>query len=220
MVADAALQVVGKLTDAGEIELALDVCEAGRSAAQKSRQIALVKEFAAKAEALKKQQASLQQYRQALAVMENDPAEPAANLTAGRYLCFVKSDWERGVPMLALGSDAELKAVALQELRGARSGQEPAAIGDAWWDLAETRQGPERDALRLRAGSWYRQAEPKLAGGLAGLKVKQRLEEISKLGREIPTASRGPAPCRPRRGRWPPSTSKPPSNIRRLGPPT
>ena len=148
VVADAALQVVGKLADAGEIELALDVCEAGRSAAQKSRQIALVKEFAAKAEALKKQQASLQQYRQALAVMENDPAEPAANLTAGRYLCFVKSDWERGVPMLALGSDAELKAVALKELRGARSGQEPAAIGDAWWDLAETRQGPERDAFR------------------------------------------------------------------------
>jgi hypothetical protein len=94
-VAEAALQVVGKLTDAGEIELALGVCEAGRSAAQKSRQIPLVKEFAAKADALKKQQASWQEYRQALAVMENDPAEPAANLAAGRYLCFMKANGRR-----------------------------------------------------------------------------------------------------------------------------
>ena len=148
-VAEAAPAVVGSLTDADEIELALDVCEAGRSAAQKSRQIALVKEFAAKADALKKQQASLQQYRQALAVMENDPAEPAANLAAGRYLCLVKGDWEQGVPMLALGSDAALKAVALMELRGTDSAEEQAAIGNAWWDAAETRPVAERDTFRL-----------------------------------------------------------------------
>ena len=48
----------------------------------------------------------------------------------------------------------------------------------------------ERDTLRLRAGFWYRQAEPKLAGGLAALKVKQRLAELEKADREIPTAPR------------------------------
>ena len=155
----------------------------------------LVKELAAKADDLKKQQASSEEYRRALAVMENDPAEPAANLAAGRYLCLVKGDWERGVPMLALGSDAALKAVAIMELRGANSAEQQAAIGNAWWDAAETRQGEERDMLRLRAGLWYRQAESKL-GGLAALKIKQRMEEISKLGREIPEASGGPADLR------------------------
>jgi len=50
-------------------------------------------------------------------------------------------------------------------------------------------QGPERDALRLRADFWYRQAEPSLAGGLAGLKVKQRLAELEKLGADVPTPS-------------------------------
>jgi formylglycine-generating enzyme required for sulfatase activity len=52
--------------------------------------------------------------------------------------------------------------------------------------LAETKSGSERDAFRLRAGAWYQQAEPNLSGGLAGLKVKQRLADIAKLGREIP----------------------------------
>jgi len=189
-VAEATLPIVGNLTDADEIELALEVCEAGRAAASKSRQFALVKELAAKADDLKKQQAASQEYRRALAVMENDPAEPAANLAAGRYLCLIKGDWKRGVPMLALGSDVALKAVALMELRGADAAEQQAAIGNAWWDAAETRPGAERDTLRLRAGTWYQQAAPKLAGGLAGLKTRQRLAEISKLGREIPAASR------------------------------
>ncbi len=87
-VAEAALQLVKDWTDAGEIELPLSVCEAGRAAAQKARQFELVKELAAKADDLKKQRKAAQEYREALVVMDKDPAEPAANLTAGRYLCF------------------------------------------------------------------------------------------------------------------------------------
>jgi len=186
-VADAALPVVDELAGGEEIGLALDICEAGRSAAQKSRQFVLVNELRARIDELKKQQGSSEEYRQALAVMQGDPAEPAANLAAGRYLCLVKGDWERGVPFLALGSDPALKAVALMELRmsraehGADSAEQQAAIGNAWWDAAETRRGAERDTLRLRAGVWYRKAEPKLTGSLTGLKITQRLEELAKL---------------------------------------
>ncbi len=39
------LPVLDDLAGADEIELALDICEAGRSAAQKSRQFALVNEL-------------------------------------------------------------------------------------------------------------------------------------------------------------------------------
>jgi formylglycine-generating enzyme required for sulfatase activity len=114
---------------------------------------------------------------------------------------LVKGDWKRGVPMLALGSDAALKAAAIKDLRGATKAEEQAAIGDAWWDLAETKQGEERDMLRLRAGFWYRQAGPKLAEGLVGLKIKQRLADIGKLGSEITmspqtaTSSQAPGPA-------------------------
>jgi hypothetical protein len=91
--------------------------------------------------------------------------------------------------MLALGSDAALKAAAIKDLRGANSADEQAAIGDAWWDLAEAKQGEERGTLRLRAGFWYLQAEPKLAEGLTGLKIRQRLDELKKGGGEIPRTS-------------------------------
>ena len=54
--------------------------------------------------------------------------------------------------MLALGSDAALKDVALMELREANSAEQQAAIGDAWWDAAETRQGAERDTAAAARG--------------------------------------------------------------------
>ena len=117
------MSVIRGLADADEYDTAIELCEAARSSAQKAKQTALVKGLAAKADELKEQQKAAQVYRDALAVMDDNPAEPTANLTAGRYLCFVKGDWERGVPYLALGSDAELKTVAVMDLRGARSAE-------------------------------------------------------------------------------------------------
>jgi formylglycine-generating enzyme required for sulfatase activity len=188
-VTEAVVSVVDAVADEGEYDLALSLCELARAPAQKSKQYSLAKELTAKIEDLKKRQRTSQEYRDALASLEKNPTDPAANLAAGRHLCFVKGDWERGVPMLALGNDAELKAVATKDLAGANSAEEQAALGDGWWTLAEKMQGPERDTLRLRAGFWYRQAEPGLAGGLAGLKVKQRLAELEKLGADVPTPS-------------------------------
>ena len=122
--------------------------------------------------------------------MNDDPVEPAANLAAGRYLCFVKGDWEQGVPYLALGSDAQLKAVAPMELRRPiRLSSKPRLA-----TLGGMRPKPGRawsgTVCGCAAGFWYRQAEPTLAAGLAALKIKQRLEELAKLGREIPTGPR------------------------------
>ena len=193
--AEAAGSVIAQLTEADEYELAIRVCEAARDAAHKAREFKVATEVAGQLPELRRMHEESQAYRQALAVMDDNPTEPTANLAAGRYLCFIKGNWRRGVAMLALGSDEPLKAVALMELRGAASADEQAAIGDAWWDVAEARQGDERDTLRLRAGFWYRQAEPTVAGGLVGLKIKQRLETIAKLDREIPAEP--PPPAKP-----------------------
>jgi hypothetical protein len=184
-VAEAALTFAGKLADADQYETALRLCEAARSSAQRAKLYPLAKELTARIEEINRQQLLSEEYRKALSVLDAKPTDPAANLAAGWHLCFVKGNWDRGVPMLALGSDEALRAAAIKDLRGANSADEQAVIGDAWWDLAETRQGEERDTLRLRAGFWYRQAEPQLAGGLAGLKVKQRLKEIAVLGQRL-----------------------------------
>ncbi|NQT13046.1 MAG: formylglycine-generating enzyme family protein [Planctomycetes bacterium] len=192
-VGEAALEVVDAAAQANEYEVASELCDLARSSARKTRQFALAKELGAKLDELKQRQTAYQEHQAASAVLAANPTEPAANLAAGRYECFVKGDWDRGVAKLALGGDAKLKDVAVKELRGATSAEAQAAIGDAWWEYAETQQGSVRDKLRLRAGYWYQQAEPELAGVLAGLKIKRRLAELEKLNQEVPTATEQPA---------------------------
>ena len=204
-VAEAALSIAGKLSDADQYETALRLCEAARSSAQRAKLFPLAKELTAQIEETKRQQLLSEDYRKALSVLEDKPTDPAANLAAGRHLCFVKGNWDRGVPMLALGSDAALKAAAIKDLRGADSADEQAAIGDAWWDLAEAKQGEERDTLRLRAGFWYRQAEPKLAEWSGGAEDQTATGRNREARPEIPTSpqaassSQAPGPAIARR---------------------
>ena len=58
----------------------------------------------------------IEELREAQATLAKDPKDPQANLVVGRYLCFTKGDWKKGLPLLALGSDETLKGLAEQEL--------------------------------------------------------------------------------------------------------
>jgi len=40
------------------------------------------------------------------------PDDPVSNAHLGRFTCFAKDDWERGLPMLAKGSDVGLRGLA------------------------------------------------------------------------------------------------------------
>jgi len=139
---------------------------------------------------------SWKEVRDALAKLKEDPENPAANLAAGRWYCFEKADWPRGLPYLARSGDAKLKSLAAQELESPPD--EPAdqlKLADAWWDLAEKRSDNEKDSLRLRAGCWYKAIGGELTSSLTKAKVEKRLAEIAKLGRPIPDApNRRPQP--------------------------
>ena len=191
-VAEAATKILDDLAAADDYEAALALCRSAQASARRARQYPLLKELTARAEDLKTREEALGEYRKALAVLKDKPGDPAANLAAGRYLSFVKGDWARGVPMLALGSNAELQVLAARDLKGANSPEDQAALGDAWWALAEKKQGREKESLMLHAGSWYQQSQPNLPTGLARVKVEKRLEEIAQVGRAIPEPSGGP----------------------------
>ena len=189
-VAEAAFKVLDDLTAAEEFDTAKRLCETALASARRAKEYPLARELAARARRLQQQEKALREYREALAVLEKEPGDPAANLAAGRYLCLVKNDWNRGVPMLALGSDAELKELAIKDLKGAPTAEAQAALGDDWSALADKKKGPEKESLMRRAEIWYRRAQPRLAG-VARLKVDTRLEQIAGAGRKTPEPFRG-----------------------------
>ncbi len=170
-----ARKVVDEASKAGRFDLALPMSESVLASARKTADIDLIKEIVA---ANKNLETDADQHRvveRALAVLQANPDDASANLAAGKYRCFVQSDWETGLPMLALCSDAGLKAAATLELAGTAKPQDQVAVGDAWWNLAEKEEGKEVGPLRERAIHWYRQALPELANTLLKSKVEQRL---------------------------------------------
>ncbi|HUT88234.1 MAG TPA: CARDB domain-containing protein [Thermoguttaceae bacterium] len=147
--------------------------------AKRGRDYSLAKEVIARMEKLDEIRQAHAEYQKAQARLDESPTDAEANLAAGRYLCLSRGDWDRGIPMLALGGDPALKVPAVKELVGADSPDAQVALGDAWWDVAQSREGRERDGFLLRAGYWYEQAQSKVASGLAKVKLDQRLAEIA-----------------------------------------
>jgi len=137
-------------------------------------------------------------------ILRTNPDDPEANLVLGKYLALVKQDWDAGLPRLASGSDAALKALAQQELAGPDSLDAKVALANAWWDLGEKlKEGMDRP-VRLRAGYWYGIVLEELPEGLQKSLVQKRLEEVAALEAAAPPsrAAAAKSRLRPYEGTW------------------
>jgi formylglycine-generating enzyme required for sulfatase activity len=150
------------------------------SLAVKSARKARIRELPQQAVALGKEveeiAGAFEEIKEDLATLENNPTDPNANLSVGKYRCFFRGDWDDGLPMLVLGSEPTMKVLAVKELRGVAAPREQAALADGWWDLAEGEKGTAREQLRAHAVGWYKRALPQLEG-LEKVKAEKRLKE-------------------------------------------
>jgi hypothetical protein len=112
------------------------------------------------------------------------PADPAANLAVGRYLCFCKADWPRGLIYLARSGDAKLQQLAEEDLAGPLNAEEQVTLAAGWWDQSEKETGLLRARLQERAVAWYTQA----LTGLEGLDKEKAEKRIRLLAANQPPA--------------------------------
>lgn len=113
----------------------------------------------------------------AFAILEKNPKDPAASLTAGKYLCFANGDWQRGLPMLANSSDSVLKELAVKDVAGATSAERQIELGDGWWAQADANAGGNKRRMMERAVFWYSKALPSTVG-LMKERLESRLAEL------------------------------------------
>ncbi len=118
---------------------------------------------------------AVQPVEQSLAALKTSPADPAANLTAGSYYCFVKDRWDAGLPLLAKGSDALLAKAATDEL-ATHLGKE-VQLGDEWWAAGETQKSPIQGTIRAHAVGFYKLALDH-ASVLARKLMEQRIADV------------------------------------------
>ncbi len=171
------LETTSDAAEREQYELADRALALARQLSSKARDPALVKEVANRGKRLQESKQAYQKVEQSLKTIESSPDDVGANEIVGRYYCFTKGNWQRGLKYLVAVDDQGLRDLAKRDLASPKAGAQRLALADDWWDLSETQHGLARQTIRQRAAYWYKQIE-----GLTGLnqsKVRHRLAEIA-----------------------------------------
>jgi hypothetical protein len=170
--------VINEALLADRYDIARQINTLAINTARSSSDLAALKLAAAHTQQVKDIEAAFNELKTVLPTLHDKPTDPDANLKVGRFRCFLKGDWESGTPMLALGSDATLRALAEREFEGPADTDSSVALGDGWWDLSDKEPGITAKAqIRKHAAKWYREVQPQLTG-LSKAKVEKRLALI------------------------------------------
>lgn len=122
----------------------------------------------------------------AAGVLATKPDDTAACAIVGRFEAFFKNRWEKALPLLASGNDANLQSLAQTELAAANDFAKQLQLADGWWAISLKERGIARSHIREHAAHWYKFALPKLTG-----LEKARAENHVKEGAVVRTSYMG-----------------------------
>jgi hypothetical protein len=157
--------------------------DAAATAAQRAEALAKVAQdgvLAARAAELKAEASSLKSEAARVKPMLDKPGTGDAE-AIGRYLCFVKGDWEAGLPHLIAGAKPPIKTAAEKESLKPQDAAMQADLADLWWDIAQKEKSAwRRERILARAKQWLDLAAP-AATGLVKVRVQKRLDDLEAL---------------------------------------
>lgn len=181
----ACFELVDELLAADDFDAASAALDVAETAARKSRDAQLIAEVRTAVRDVKKARAEFEAVAAYANTLRDNPTDPQANLEMGKYECFVRGDFEAGLPMLALGADEALSEIATRSIAEAEDAQQRFDLANDWWDLAEKRTADEREAIQAYAMTIYREAAPKLVG-LSKTVAEKRIREAAEAARDAP----------------------------------
>jgi hypothetical protein len=133
--------------------------------------------------------------------LEASPDDPSANTVAGKFLCFVKRDWEVGLKLLTKGTESEIKGLANRECTALVGPDglpvdafKPAVflpVANAWWKLAEgdaLRSESEQAAARAHAADLYERMLPEISDPVDIKLAEKRIAAVPEADRRFPAA--------------------------------
>jgi hypothetical protein len=179
LVAENALLLLRDAVDQDRYDIAKSISQKAISAGVKSRDPVLATQAKRQVSRVAYLAEEYDQANNAAATLRIKPGDKDANLVVGKYFCFVKGNWDQGLPMLLVCSDQELRELADKELGVPDDPIAQVELADAWWALSENEKTHRRAELQRRAMHWYRAALSRLSG-LVKAKVARRLEGAAK----------------------------------------
>jgi len=96
----------------------------------------------------------------------------------GRYLCFVKGDWDAGLAHLVAGAKAPLKALVEKDALHPAEADKQVELADGWADLAQKERSAWRKSrIQARVRFWLEKAQPG-ATGVLKMRIEKKLGEL------------------------------------------
>ena len=175
---DLILPLIREAVEADQYPAALELGKIASLAAEKADDAALVSQVKRRLNDVAAVQAGYSRLQAAIDRLKVDPKDPQANLDLGVYYAFLKQRWDKALPLLAMGGDATLKALATRDLAKPALAAEQLALADAWWERSIDEKEPGQLALQTRAAFWYEQAVARLAG-INRTKAAKRIERVA-----------------------------------------
>src|SRR5262249_31418159 len=86
-------------------EAALRLLPVAEAAARKAQLPALITQIQTRGQEIRNLPKQYEAVQDAVATLKEKPDDPDANLAVGKFLCFEKRQWDRGLPLLLRGSD-------------------------------------------------------------------------------------------------------------------
>ncbi len=177
--AEAYLPVIEQAVEHDDYDAATALAPKAEAAAKTAQSPNLVSRIQARTKEINALRDEYRTLKPALKVLEEKPADPAANLAVGTYRCFAKGDWSRGAALLAKGSDPVLATLGQREQAPPSDAAAQAALGDAWREAGEKRLGTVKTRFYIRALHWYEKALPAITS-LARVKIEGYVESLTK----------------------------------------
>ncbi|MHB0956817.1 MAG: DUF1559 family PulG-like putative transporter [Pirellulaceae bacterium] len=169
---------IDKAVEREQFEIGESLCQIATGAARQLGDRDAANQLQRQAEFVEQSRKALRGVQRILATL-GDKDDPEAHLQAGRYYCFTKGEWEKGLPFLAKGSDSRLKQLAAAELTPPTVPADQLELADGWWNLAASEKAYQA-AFQRRAVYWYQRVLPGLPSGLWRAKTELRLNEFNR----------------------------------------
>jgi hypothetical protein len=173
---NAALELIDPLLAAEDFTTAARILSSTRPSA--SGDPALAADIQKRIRSVESLRTAHDRLAQQLQKLKMSPDDPAANLAVGSYLCFNKNEWDKGLPMLAKGSDANLNQLAELEIVRPTSAEDVIRLGDRWWDFGAKQPEAIRGEIDQHAASFYRKTK-ETATGLRRTLMERRIADAS-----------------------------------------
>ncbi|HTU22081.1 MAG TPA: PA14 domain-containing protein [Gemmataceae bacterium] len=171
-----ALNVLDEAETHDDYERAAKVVKIAQSAVLKARDSYMSSVVAQRQSRQKRLQGRYAKIAEAVKSLAGKADDAEANLAVGKFECFDKEDWKKGLPMLAKGSDSALAELARADIANPEKAVVQAELGHKWWEWSEKQSdAAAKSAARRRAQRWYREALPSLSGD-DKVRVETRLE--------------------------------------------